>query len=385
VNVTDIGVVPTPVLYYSIIKLGKQAGANVTASHNPPEFNGFKLSRGFLAFYGKEIMDLFELIEATDFEEGTGEIEEKNLFNDYLNEFTSRFCFSSTPKILVDCGNGTGSEEVKSVFNALNVDAEFLFCKSDGNFPNHIPDPVVEKNMALLIEKVKKEGFDFGIGFDGDMDRIGVVNSKGKMVFGDQLLALYARDLLSRKPNEKIVFEVKCSQALVEDINAHGGKPLMHRTGHSLIKKKMKEENALLAGEMSGHMFFRENWFGFDDALYAACKLIEVVLNSNKSFDELIESIPSYFSSPEIRLVCSDEKKFDLVEEVKNEFLKSNECITVDGVRVLFDDGWGLLRASNTQPKIILRFEAKTSSSLERIKNEFKEKLKKFDFVDLNF
>ncbi|MFH1588075.1 MAG: phosphomannomutase/phosphoglucomutase [Candidatus Diapherotrites archaeon] len=386
VNVTDIGIVPTPLLYYSIIKLGKGAGANVTASHNPKEFNGFKLSRGFLAFYGQEITDLYDLIQKNDFEKGKakGILEKKDLFSDYLNEFTSRFNFSDDLRIAVDCGNGTGSETAKTVFNALNINAEFLFCESDGSFPNHVPDPVVEKNMKSLIEKAKKEKFDLGIGFDGDMDRIGVVDSKGRMVFGDQLLALYARDLLSRKPKEKIIFEVKCSQALIEDIEKHGGIPLMHKTGHSLIKKKMDEENSLLAGEMSGHMFFRENWFGFDDGLYAACKLIEIISCSKNSFDELIDSIPKFVSSPEIRVNCPDEKKFRLVESIKQEFLKTHKCITVDGVRVLFPEGWGLLRASNTQPKIILRFEAKTKNGLEKIKNVFEKKLTEYGFTDLS-
>ncbi len=385
-NVFDVGLVPTPVLYYSIVKFGTGFGVNVTASHNPKEFNGFKLSKGFLALFGSEIQELLNLIKSSDFEVGVGVVESKPVLDDYLQEFVKRFDFKNSGlKVCFDCGNGTSSIIVKKVFNNLNLrNSSFLYCESDGNFPNHLADPTVPELMSDLKNKVLGENFDFGIGFDGDMDRLGVIDSSGELVFGDTLLALYSRDLLSRKKNSKIVFDVKCSQALINDIKAHNGVPLMNKTGHSLIKKRMSEESALLGGEMSGHMFFRENWFGFDDALYAACKLIEIVSNSGKTLTELLTSIPKFVSSPEIRLTCSDSDKFRIVEEVKKSFLKTNECITLDGVRVLFNTGWGLLRASNTQPKIILRFEAKTKQDLNEIKGIFYEKLKKFNSIQLD-
>ncbi|MBN2126789.1 MAG: phosphomannomutase/phosphoglucomutase [Candidatus Diapherotrites archaeon] len=385
-NVIDVGLVPTPALYYSIIHFNAGMGVNVTASHNPREFNGFKLSKGFLAFFGQEIQNLFNLINSNDFEKGIGKIEVKPILNEYLNELIKRFNFkNSNLRICFDCGNGTSSIIVKEAFNLLNLkNSDFLFCESDGSFPNHLADPTVPELMQDLKEKVLNEKFDFGIGFDGDMDRIGVINSKGELIFGDKLLALYSRDLLSRNKKAKIVFDVKCSQALIDDIAEHNGIPLMNKTGHSLIKKRMNEENALLGGEMSGHMFFKENWFGFDDALYSACKLIEIVLNSDNSLDNLLNSIPEFVSSPEIRLTCSDAEKFKVVEAIKNDFIKSNECITLDGVRVVFEDGWGLVRVSNTQPKIILRFEAKTEKRLEEIKELFYSKLKKFASVELN-
>jgi phosphomannomutase / phosphoglucomutase len=384
-NIIDVGLVPTPPLYYAIIKFGTGMGVNVTASHNPSEFNGFKLSKGFLAFFGQEIQELLNLIKSNDFEKGQGLIEEKSILNDYLNEFIKRFNFKkSNLKIAFDCGNGSASLIVEEAFNSLNLkNSEFLYCTSDGTFPNHLADPTVPELMQDLKEKVLNEKFDFGIGFDGDMDRIGVINSRGELIFGDKLLALYARDLLKRNENAKIVFDVKCSQSLIDDIKSHKGIPLMNKTGHSLIKMRMKEENALLGGEMSGHMFFRENWFGFDDALYAACKLIEIILNSSNSLNELIDSIPEFVSSPEIRLTCSDKEKFKVVEEIKKDFMKTNECITLDGVRVVFSDGWGLVRASNTQSKIILRFEAKTKKRLKEIQELFYSKLKKFNSVEL--
>jgi len=330
--------------------------------------------------------EIYKTIKLNDFEKGNGLLEKKLILKEYLNEFIKRFDFSKMNlKICFDCGNGSASLIVEEIFNSLNLNnSEFLYCTSDGSFPNHLADPTVPELMVDLKNKVLKEKFDFGIGFDGDMDRLGVIDSTGKLIFGDTLLALFARDLLSKKKNSKIVFDVKCSQALINDIKSHKGIPLMNKTGHSLIKKRMKEENALLGGEMSGHMFFKDNWFGFDDALYAACKLIEIVSNSNKSLIELISSIPVFVSSPEIRLTCSDKEKFIVVEEIKKIFLKTNKCITLDGVRVLFENGWGLLRASNTQPKIILRFEAKTKQQLIEIKKIFYEKLKKFNSIELN-
>ncbi|MBI5553446.1 MAG: phosphomannomutase/phosphoglucomutase [Candidatus Diapherotrites archaeon] len=369
-SVVDVGVVPTPVLNFAVLHLRCGAGINVTASHNPGEFNGFKFSKGMEAFYGKELQELRRRMEQKQTRNGNGVLEKKDVLPDYLNELRKRFHFSGKTGIVIDCGNGAACLVAPRALKALGVQTIELFCEPDGAFPNHLPDPTVPELMKDLSEKVRETNAAFGIGFDGDMDRIGVVDARGELIWGDRLLAVYAMDLLSRHKGAKIVFDVKCSNTLIETIGAHQGTPLMNATGHSLIKDRMKKENALLGGEMSGHMFFRENWFGFDDALYAACKLIEIIEKSGRPLEEWLAKVPSYPSTPEIRLDCADSKKFEVVASVKAFFKLHHPVIELDGVRVLFAHGWGLVRASNTQPKLIVRAEAKTAEELEKIKQE---------------
>jgi phosphomannomutase / phosphoglucomutase len=376
-NVFDTGVVPTPVLYYAIFKLECYAGVSVTGSHNPAEFNGFKLSRGFESFHGKSIQELRHIIEKGEFENGNGFLKNTNVLEDYVKELKKRFCFKNKVRVAVDCGNGTAALVAPRLLKELGANVVELYCESDGRFPNHLPDPTVPEFMADLGNLVVKKKCDFGIGFDGDMDRIGVVDSSGKLIFGDRLLGIYVQDLLSRVKNAKIVFDVKCSAGIKEVISGAGGIGLENATGHSLIKDRMKREGALLAGEMSGHMFFKENWFGFDDALFAACLLIDIVIRSKKSIEWHFLQIPRYPATPEIRVDCADEKKFLVVTQVRNSFEKKNKVSVIDGVKVFFEGGWGLVRASNTQPKIIIRCEAKNEEELEKIQKTVFEVLKR--------
>ena len=370
INVTLIGEVPTPLLYYAVQKLDSDGGVNVTASHNPPEFNGFKVLVGKKAIYGEAIQNIYKLTESKEFAKGEGKVNEVCLDEQYLEEIASIVSPEKKLKIIIDSGNGMASELAPLLLEKIGVTPECLFCKKDSSFPNHPPDPVHEENVKELIFLVKEKNFDLGIAFDGDVDRIGVVDEKGTLLFGDQLLGIFAEDCLKRNPNGKIIFEVKCSQALDEWIREKGGQPIMWKTGHSLIKAKMKEENAVLAGEMSGHMFFTEKWYGFDDALLAAVKIIEIVSKSKKTLSELVEEMPKYVSSPEYRVDCPDSKKEEVVNTITEKFIKIYpKSITLDGIRIIMAEGWALVRKSNTQPKIILRFEAKTQEKLEEIKS----------------
>ena len=376
-NVLDVGVVPTPVLYFSIAHYGKSGGVMITGSHNPIEYNGFKLCRELFSIYGREIQELRKIIEENSFIRGSGKVEVDNPIPAYMNEVTSRIKVEKPLKVVVDAGNGTGGEVAPEIFRRIGCEVVELYCEPDGRFPNHLPDPTVPEFVADLRKKTKEERADLGIGLDGDADRIGAIDNEGNIVWGDKLLALYAREIL-KKGKQKVIFDVKCSQGLIEDIEAHGGIPIMWKTGHSLIKKKMKDENSPLAGEMSGHMFFSDNYYGYDDAIFAGARLLELLSKTEKSFAELISEIPGYVTTPEIRIDCSDETKFKVVEEVKKYFKEKYSTIDIDGVRILFPGGWGLVRASNTQPVIVVRFEAKTEQRLEEIKNTVMEKLKTY-------
>lgn len=380
INVIYIGEIPTPLLYYAVHKLVVDGGISVTASHNPPQFNGFKAMVGRGAIYGNKIQELRKIAESGKFAAGktAGKLEEKSLDEDYLEEIASIVTPGKRLKVVVDAGNGMASELAPKLMSMIGCEVVPLFCEKIADYPNHIPDPVEEKNVVELMKRVVKERADIGIAFDGDADRIGVVDEKGGLIYGDRLLGLFAADLLTRKPGAKIIFEVKCSQGLEEWIVQKGGKPLMWKTGHSLIKAKMKEEGASLAGEMSGHMFFTEKWYGFDDALLAAVKIVEIVSNSGKALSDLVAEMPSYASSPEYRVDCPDREKFDFVEKAKGHFRKKFRVIEVDGARVLFEQGWALIRASNTQPKLILRFEGKTKEALESVKKQFLAEIKAF-------
>ncbi len=378
-NVLDLGTIPTPVLYFSLFKLTVDGGIMITGSHNPPEFNGLKMSVGQSSIYGQEIQKLREIIEKEDFLTGAGKVEKKNIIPEYLKDIGNRIKAKNNVKVVFDCGNGAGALVIEDLMKSLGVNAYFMYCEPDGTFPNHHPDPTVAEYIADLREQVLKLNADLGIAFDGDADRIGVIDDKGDIIWGDRLLILFARSILKEKKGQKIIFEVKCSQALPEMIEAAGGEPIMWKTGHSLLKKKMKETGAVIGGEMSGHLFFADRYHGYDDAIYAAARLIELLSQENKKTSELLADVPEYYTTPEIRVeVPSDEEKFIIASKAAEYFKEHYEVINVDGVRILFGDGWGLVRASNTQPVLVLRFEAKTQKRLEELKNLVINKLKEF-------
>ncbi|MGD9212967.1 MAG: phosphomannomutase/phosphoglucomutase [Desulfobacteraceae bacterium] len=369
-NVVDIGVCSTPVSYFSIRHLEKEGGVMVTASHNPPEYNGFKISSGSQSVYGEQIQQIRRLIENQAFAVGQGKVEQVDIIPDYIKYIVRNIKISRPLKLGVDAGNGTAGITAVPIFEKLGCQVKPLYCDMDGTFPNHEADPTVAENMADLIKLVKDKKLDLGLGFDGDGDRIGVVDNRGDMIFGDQLMIIFAREILSRKKRATFISEVKCSKTMYDDIEAHGGKAIMWKTGHSLIKQKMKEVQAELAGEMSGHIFFADRYFGYDDAVYAACRLIEIIADTGKSISELLADVPKTYTTPEIRVDCPDDVKFSVVRKVTEHFRKRQKVIDIDGVRVLYDDGWGLVRASNTQPALVLRFEAMSKKRLEEIRKE---------------
>jgi phosphomannomutase/phosphoglucomutase len=379
-DVLDVGVLTTPAFYYSNILYNSQAGMMITASHNPPQFNGFKVMVGPSTIYGEELKKIYYIAEKGEFEKGSGEVKYAYPINSYINMIKEKVRLGDRKlKVVVDCGNGTASLFYPDVIYNLGCEVYPLYCESDPTFPNHFPDPVKEENLKDLIEEVKRVKADLGIAFDGDGDRIGVVDEKGNIIWGDMLMILYWREIMKKHPGAEAIVEVKCSQALVEEIEKLGGKPVFYKTGHSLIKSKMKEMNAVFTGEMSGHMFFADEYYGFDDAAYAAARLLRILSNTDKSLSELLADVPKYPSTPEIRLECSDERKFDVVKGITEYFReKGYNIIDVDGARVLFDGGWGLVRASNTGPELIVRCEARTSEKLEEIKKELSEALAKF-------
>jgi phosphomannomutase/phosphoglucomutase len=371
-DVVDIGVVPTPLAYWAQHKLGVAGGIQITGSHNPPEFNGFKLGMGTRSIYGADIQKIYEIAAAGKFPEGKGTLRNQEVIADYVEDVGQRIGrISKDIKCVVDCGNGAGALVAKALFDRLGVAPTILFGESDGTFPNHHPDPTVPENLEDLIHSVKETGAELGIAFDGDADRIGLVDEDGTIIWGDQILIIYARDVLARTgKGQAIIFDVKCSQALPEEVERAGGKPLMWKTGHSLIEEKMHETHAPIAGEMSGHMFFAEGWYGFDDAMYGAARLLRIVADSGKSVKQMMADVPKFVSTPEIRVDCPDDVKFGVVEKATKHFSATHKVIDVDGVRVLFGDGWGLIRASNTQPVLVMRFEARTQQDLDAIRSE---------------
>ncbi len=385
-EVLDLGMVPTPTVYFAEKHTGSDGGIQVTGSHNPAEYNGFKMTIKGSSVYGEEIQRLKLLIEQEDFETGEGSLSPLPLMDEYIGAIIERVELKSPPFIVIDAGNGIAGPAAKRLFEKLECTVHALYCEPDGTFPNHLADPTVPEFMADLRQAVLDRGADLGIGFDGDGDRIGLIDSSGRMIFGDQLLAIFARDVLERLGEQKILFDVKCSQGLVEDIEAHGGIPYMWKTGHSLIKAEMKRSGVPLAGEMSGHMFFEEGWFGFDDALYAGARLLGILDRWNRTLADVVESIPAYFSTPELRVGCADSEKFDVVAAITDRFKARDDVdvIDIDGARVMFDEGWGLVRASNTQPVIVLRFEGMNEQALDRIRAEFTAVLKDFPSVAID-
>ncbi|MBM3317107.1 MAG: phosphomannomutase/phosphoglucomutase [Candidatus Eisenbacteria bacterium] len=380
-DVLDVGVVPTPVLYYSIVASGAGGGIMITGSHNPIAYNGFKITRGTSPIWGAEIRDLALQMERGDFESGAGGLACADMLPRYRAMIAERLPRERPLRIVVDAGNGTGGRIGPEVLEEMGHEVVRLYCDPDGSFPHHLPDPTVPAYMVDLQARVLAERADLGVGFDGDADRIGLVDERGRLIFGDQILALYARELLERRPGSTILFDVKCSQGLEEDILAHGGVPVMWKTGHSLLKAKMKEDDIPLAGEMSGHMFFADGYFGFDDAIYGAARMAAYLGRLPEPLSAQIDRIPAYVNSPEIRVPCPDERKFAVVEAVAEHFRAGHRVIDIDGARVVFPDGWGLLRASNTQPVLVLRFESRSQAGMEGIERRFRQALAGFPEV----
>jgi phosphomannomutase/phosphoglucomutase len=373
--VVDIGEVITPMFYFASRHMDIDAGIMITASHNPKEDNGFKLLLGEATIYGDEIQVIADMaMEAAQDDssnESSGSVQYEDISDAYLEAIQTRVKLGDRKlKIVVDCGNGTAGFIAPDLFRELGCDVVELYCDSDPSFPNHHPDPVKVDNCQDLIKVVQAEKADLGIGFDGDGDRLGVVSAQGNIIWGDMLMILFWREILPRYPQADCIVEVKCSQALIEEIERLGGRPIIYKTGHSLIKAKMKELGAIFTGEMSGHMFFADEYYGFDDALYAAARLLRILSNTNAGLDDLLSDIPKYYATPEIRVKSSDDDKFAVVEKARQHFGKRYELIDVDGARILFPDGWGLIRASNTGPEIIVRCEGKTPDIRDQIKEE---------------
>jgi len=370
-QVIDVGLVPTPAHSFAMAYWETDGGLQVTGSHNPPQYNGFKMAISGGSIYGEMIQEVRRIIEQEDWESGEGRAENRAVLETYVREVAAKFQIARPVKVVVDCGNGTGSIVAVDMLKALgeNVDVIPIFCESDGTFPNHHPDPVVDKNLVDIIAKVKETGADLGVAFDGDADRIGAIDDRGRIVRGDTLLLLYGLDLLEKRgPGQKVVFDVKCTQALPEVLEAAGGVPIMNATGHSLIKKRMKEEHALLSGELSGHIMFGDNYYGFDDAMYGACLLIDIVARRQGTLAEWLDTFPKFVSTSELRYPATEETKFEIVGRAVEHFRRGHEVIDVDGARVLFGDGWGLIRASNTEPVLVARYEARTAERLAEIR-----------------
>ncbi|HXG30909.1 MAG TPA: phosphomannomutase/phosphoglucomutase [Thermodesulfobacteriota bacterium] len=374
-DVIDIGMVTTPMLYFSLFSLDVDGGVMITASHNPGEYNGIKLCVERDSLFGEGIQNIRRIAEGRDFASGKGEVEKIDIMEDYIGFLRENVEIKPGIRIGIDCGNAMVGIVAPRILREFGCDLTELYVTPDGTFPNHHPDPTVEENMRDLIRTVREKNLQLGIGFDGDGDRIGVIDENGNIIWGDMLVIILARDILKRIPQAKIIGDVKCSSRLFRDVEKHGGRPIMWKTGHSLIKNKMKVEGAALAGEMSGHIFFADRYFGYDDALYAGLRLLEIVSRTGKRVSELLEGVPPAFSTPEIRVDCPEEIKFQVVDRVKEELKKGYRVIDIDGVRIEFPDGWGLIRASNTQPALVLRFEAETKERLDEIRSLIEGKL----------
>jgi len=369
-DVTDLGIIPTPLLYFAVFELKKEAGVMITGSHNPPEHNGFKMMAGEETLYGPTIQEVYGILCGGRFAQGRGAARALDIIPLYEDYVAARIRIGRKLRVVVDAGNGTGGHVAVPLFRRLGCEVQALYCEMDGRFPNHHPDPTLPEAMNDLVRAVRESGADLGIGYDGDADRLGVVDDQGRLLWGDQLMIVFARDILPSHPGAAVISEVKASKVLYDEIARLGGRPIMWRTGHSLIKKKIKEEKAVLAGEMSGHIFFADRWFGFDDAVYSSARLLEILSRSDRKLSALMADLPKTFSTPEIRIYTSDEVKFRIVEEVRRILAEKHKVIDIDGVRAVFPTGWGLVRASNTQAVIVLRFEADTAADLQAIQGE---------------
>jgi phosphomannomutase/phosphoglucomutase len=374
VNVVDLGTVPTPLVSWAEHRFGAHGGIQITGSHNPSEYNGIKMTLQGRSFFGEAIQELRSRILAGRLMEGAGTLEEREIIPTYVQEIARGFSLGRPIRVVVDCGNGVGSLVAVELLRTIGADVIPLYCESDGTFPNHHPDPTVDEYLVDMIEVVRREHADLGIAFDGDADRMGAVDENGSIVRGDVLLLLFGLDLLEKLgPGQKLVFDVKCSQVLPDVFEAAGGEPIMWKTGHSHVKAKMKEVGAPLGGELSGHICFADDYIGIDDAPYDACRLVQLLAGKTEPFSELVAKLPTYFSTPEIRIEVDEEKKWEVVERALEHFKKSHEVIDVDGARVLFGDGWGLLRTSNTQPVIVTRYEARTEARLKEIRRTMED------------
>jgi phosphomannomutase / phosphoglucomutase len=393
IGVTDIGICPTPLLYFALFRLPVDGGVMITASHNPSEYNGFKLCVGKDTLYGEDLQRIRERIESRDYDTGGAPpAKSEPIIPRYLEFLKDHFGSVEARgiKVVVDSGNAMGALAGPQALKAMGCKVIELFSELDSRFPNHHPDPTIPENLKDLIETVRAEGADLGVAYDGDADRIGVVDERGEILWGDQLLILFARDILRRQPGAMILSEVKASQIFYDDVTKQGGRSLMWRAGHSLIKSKMKEVKAVLAGEMSGHIFFADRYFGYDDAIYAGCRLIEILAKARRPLSDLLSDLPKISSTPEIRRDCPDDRKFAVVEKLKKRFealraspvpgsLPIRELITLDGARIVFENGWGLVRASNTQPSLVLRFEAETPQQMDAIRRFVEGELAQID------
>ncbi|MBL8987785.1 MAG: phosphomannomutase/phosphoglucomutase [Gemmatimonadetes bacterium] len=368
----DVGMLPTPALYFAVHQLATDGGLQVTGSHNPPEFNGFKMVLAGESVHGEAILDLYDIIVTETWQTGQGtERVDGSVLDGYAQAILGRHRLARPVSVVVDCGNGVASLVAERVIRALGCEVTALFCESDGTFPNHHPDPTVPENLVDLVREVRRTGAELGIAFDGDGDRIGAVDEHGTIIFGDQLLVILGRDAVRRfGPGVPVIFDVKCSEVLPQALTAAGAKPEMWKTGHSLIKARMKELGAPLAGEMSGHIFFGGDYYGYDDALFAAARLLEIVASGQPGLHRLLADIPTTFATPEIRVDCPDDVKFGIVDKAAAHFGSRYQVNTIDGVRIAYPDGWALLRSSNTQPVLVMRFEATSEASLARYRGE---------------
>lgn len=377
-NVVDLGLVPTPLFYYSLFTLDVEGGIMITGSHNPPSMNGFKVAFDKSTIFGDEIQYLGKLIEEKRFVHGQGSYREyKGIVEDYYGFLRSNIKLEKSFNVVVDAGNGTGGVVAAPILKEMGQNVTEIFCEMDGHFPNHFPDPTVEKNMETLRRTVLSQNADIGIGYDGDSDRIGVIDDKGNIIWGDYLMIIFAREILKTHKGASFVSEVKCSKNLFDDVEQHGGIPVMWKAGHSLIKQKMKETGALLGGEMSGHIFFADKFFGFDDAIYSSLRLLEIMGKGDRPLSEYLSDVPKTYSTPEIRIECADDVKFNVVKKLTDYYRGKFKIIDIDGVRIILNDGWGLVRSSNTQPILVLRFEGESKEALDRIQGMVMEDLER--------
>lgn len=380
IDVTDIGMCATPVLYYSIWKLKTDGGVMITASHNPAEYNGIKMNHGLQSVYGENIQKILKLIQTEDFERGEGSLTlNSEMDESYKDYIVDGIKLDRSVKVIVDGGNGAGGPYLPEILRRLGCEVKELYCEPDGTFPNHHPDPTIEKYMTVLIDEVKNSDAEAGLGLDGDADRIGVVDENGKMLFGDQILNIIVRDFLKDNPGEKIIGDVKCSKNLFDDIKKHGGIPMMYKTGHANIKSKMQEEGLKVSGEMSGHIFLKDRFLGFDDAIYVCARFVEIMSKTDVPVSQFLADQPKMYNTPEIHFPSTDDGKFDHVARVRDSFIKEGYDVNaIDGMRVTFEDGWGLCRASNTTPVLVLRFEAETEERLHEIQKMIEDRIEKF-------